>query len=193
MPYFSSDEIRQRFSAAMSAMYRDEVPAYGDLMNLVRDVNTTTLGADAALRDSLANRGELDRIDDERHGAIRLGTAEELHTIRRLFAAMGMSPVGYYDLSEAGIPVHATAFRPVGAAALSRNPFRVFTSLLRLDLIADEALRSEAAEVLAKRQIFTSACLELVAKAETQGGLSEGDAEWAGSKSRPGRPWAAWW
>lgn len=177
MRYLSSDEIRQRFSAAMSAMYRDEVPAYGDLMHLVRDVNTTTLGADAALRDSLANRGELDRIDDERHGAIRLGTAEELHTIRRLFAAMGMSPVGYYDLSEAGIPVHATAFRPVGAAALSRNPFRVFTSLLRLDLIPDEALRSEAAEVLAKRQIFSSACLELVAKAETQGGLSEGDAE----------------
>jgi uncharacterized glyoxalase superfamily metalloenzyme YdcJ len=58
--------------------------------------------------------------------------------LRRLFALMGMEPVGYYDLSVAGVPVHSTAFRPVSDAALLANPFRVFTSLLRLDLIADE-------------------------------------------------------
>lgn len=56
-----------------------------------------------------------------------LGTARELATMRRLFAVMGMAPVGYYDLSVAGVPVHSTAFRPVDEAALSRNPFRVFT------------------------------------------------------------------
>ena len=32
----SPDDIRSAFSAAMSAMYRDEVPAYGTLMELIR-------------------------------------------------------------------------------------------------------------------------------------------------------------
>jgi uncharacterized glyoxalase superfamily metalloenzyme YdcJ len=48
--------------------------------------------------------------------------------MRRLFAVMGMAPVGYYDLSVAGVPVHSTTFRPVTDAALAYNPFRVFTS-----------------------------------------------------------------
>ena len=45
--------------------------------------------------------------------------------------------MGYYDLSVAGVPVHSTAFRPVTDAALLANPFRVFTSLLRLELVDD--------------------------------------------------------
>ncbi len=36
----------------------------------------------------------------------------------------------YYDLSQAGVPVHSTAFRPIDELR-SRNPFRMFTSLLR--------------------------------------------------------------
>jgi len=78
-----------------------------------------------------------------------------------VFAVMGMHPVGYYDLSTAGVPVHATAFRPVGAEALSRNPFRVFTSLLRIDLIGDEVLRTEAEAILAARRIFTDSAIQL--------------------------------
>lgn len=172
----SPDIIRSRFSAAMSAMYRDEVPAYGTLMELVAEVNAETLAADPAERARLEANDDLARISEERHGAIRVGTAGELHTIRRLFAVMGMFPVGYYDLSEAGVPVHSTAFRPVGDAALKINPFRVFTSLLRLDLIADEDLRGQAAAILAERRIFTPACLELIAKAEAEGGLNDADA-----------------
>jgi uncharacterized glyoxalase superfamily metalloenzyme YdcJ len=82
---------------------------------------------DPALRDRLGTIEQLDRVSDERHGAIRLRTAAELATMRRLFAVMGMYPVGYYDLTEANVPVHSTAFRPVGSKALRRNPFRVFT------------------------------------------------------------------
>ncbi len=175
-PFCSPDAIRSQFSAAMSAMYRDEVPAYGALLELVAEVNDQVLRADPAQRARLAASDDLDRISEERHGAIRLGTAAELATMRRLFAVMGMYPVGYYDLSEAGVPVHATAFRPVGEAALKHNPFRVFTSLLRLDLIADEALRDAAATLLAARDIFTPGCHALIEKAEAQGGLSEPDA-----------------
>lgn len=175
--YVSTDAIRTMFSRAMSHMYRDEVPAYGTLMDLVKTVNDARLAEAPDEKARLSELDELDRISLERHGAIRLGTAKELTTIRRLFAVMGMEPVGYYDLSVAGVPVHSTAFRPIHDAALAANPFRVFTSLLRLDLIQDETLRAEAAEVLSTRQVFTPGCLRLIEKAEADGGLTGPDAE----------------
>ncbi|MCO5399041.1 VOC family protein [Ralstonia soli] len=175
--FVRADDIRSRFSRAMSAMYRAEVPQYGTLVELVSDINAQTLGAQPALRAQMAQSGELERLDVERHGAIRVGTATELATLRRLFAVMGMEPVGYYDLSVAGVPVHSTAFRPVSDAALQANPFRVFTSLLRLELIADAALREKAAAILARRQIFTPRALELMAQCEADGGLNDADAD----------------
>jgi uncharacterized glyoxalase superfamily metalloenzyme YdcJ len=169
--FAAADDIREAFAATMSAMYRAEVPAYGFLIDLVARVNDEALVAQPDLE------RELDRISLERHGAIRLGTAAELAMMRRVFAVMGMHPVGYYDLSAAGVPVHATAFRPVGAEALRRNPFRVFTSLLRLDLIADRELREAAARLLAARRIFSEGAIELTERAERQGGLSPAEAE----------------
>ena len=174
--FVSANDIRSRFSRAMSDMYRTEVPQYGTLIDLVADVNADVLAKNDALREQMQRTGEVDRLDVERHGAIRVGTEQELSTMRRLFAVMGMQPVGYYDLSVAGVPVHSTAFRPVGDEALMANPFRVFTSLLRLELIADEALRAKAKEILSRRAIFTPRVLELIAQAEAQGGLNDADA-----------------
>lgn len=170
------DEIRTLFSGAMSAMYCEEVPLYGELVELVRDVNAATLKANPALRRQLEASGELDRLEVERHGAIRLGTAEELYNIRRMFAVMGMYPVGYYDLSVAGLPVHSTAFRPLDSVSLQRNPFRIFTSLIRLELLADQALARQAEAILAQRNIMTERALELIAMAEDYGGLSKAEA-----------------
>jgi uncharacterized glyoxalase superfamily metalloenzyme YdcJ len=167
------DEIRTLFSQAMSDMYRTEVPQYGTLMELVRDVNRATLQADPALKSQLQAARDLDRLDVERHGAIRLGTAQELKAIRRMFAVMGMYPVSYYDLSVAGIPVHSTAFRPFEQASLQRNPFRVFTSLLRLDLVEDRALAEKAEHILNKRQIVTDGAFKLIEIAEQKGGLTQ--------------------
>ena len=174
--FLSSDEIRSLFAQAMSDMYRTEVPLYGDLMELVAKVNADTLAANPALADQLTRNNELARLDQERHGAIRVGSADELSTLRRLFAVMGMEPVGYYDLSVAGVPVHSTAFRPVRAEALAHNPFRVFTSLLRLELIEDEALRTQAEAILEQRDIFTEGARALIAQCERDGGLEEADA-----------------
>jgi uncharacterized glyoxalase superfamily metalloenzyme YdcJ len=134
------DEIRSLFSNAMSDMYRKEVPQYGTLIDLVRDINAETISKNPELKSRLEASGEIERLDIERHGAIRLGSAEELFNIRRLFGVMGMYPVGYYDLSVAGIPVHSTAFRPIDETSLYRNPFRVFTSLIRLELLEDQEL-----------------------------------------------------
>lgn len=175
--FVSPDVIRRLFAQAMSRMYRTEVPLYGTLVELVERINTQVLAQDPALAAQLLRNDERARLDEERHGAIRVGTPQELATLRRLFAVMGMYPVGYYDLSVAGVPVHSTAFRPLTAAALALNPFRVFTSLLRLELIENEVLRAQSAEILARRRIFTDDALALIDQAERDGGLSQADAE----------------
>lgn len=175
--HVSPDDIRKGFSKAMSDMYRDEVPLYGALMELVAETNASVLNTDVGLAHQLQRTGEIQRLDMERHGAIRLGTAEELATISRLFAVMGMQPVGYYDLTPAGVPVHSTAFRAVHESALQTSPFRVFTSLLRLELIENPELRAFAESALAKRSIFTPRALELIQQAEANGGLDAPHAE----------------
>ncbi|MGY8666004.1 VOC family protein [Bradyrhizobium sp. UFLA05-109] len=174
--FTSTDSIRTMFSRAMSNMYRLEVPQYGTLLEIVAEANAATRSTDPVLNQRLVENDEIERLALERHGAIRLGTAAELSLIRRLFDIMGMLPVGYYDLSTAGVPVHSTAFRPVTDEALRRNPFRVFTSLLRLELISDLALREEARAILSKRTIYTPGCLELIETAERNGGLVEDEA-----------------
>lgn len=174
--FVSPDDIRSLFAQAMSTMYRTEVPLYGTLVDLVAEINDAVLTANPALAEQLDRTDERARLDQERHGAIRVGTAEELATLGRLFALMGMYPIGYYDLSVAGVPVHSTAFRPRTAQALARNPFRVFTSLLRLELIENVALREQSAAILAQRRIFTDTALALIAQAEREGGLDEADA-----------------
>ena len=174
--FVSPDDIRSLFAQAMSTMYRTEVPLYGTLVDLVAEINDAVLTANPALAEQLDRTDERTRLDQERHGAIRVGTAEELATLGRLFAVMGMHPVGYYDLSVAGVPVHSTAFRPRTAKALAHNPFRVFTSLLRLELIEDAALRDESARILARRRIFTDTALDLIDQAERDGGLRQEDA-----------------
>ncbi|MCU6663472.1 VOC family protein [Silvania hatchlandensis] len=173
----TADDIREQFSQAMSAMYQQEVPQYGTLLELVADVNLAVLENNPKLHEQLANADELARLNVERHGAIRVGSAQELNTLRRMFAIMGMYPVSYYDLSQAGVPVHSTAFRPVDDAALSRNPFRIFTSLLRLELIDNAPLREQAAAILAQRNIFTPGCLRLIALHETEGEFTDAEAQ----------------
>lgn len=175
--FVDAASIRRLFSSAMSKMYQQEVPLYSELIQLVNDVNAEVLATDQAVKAQLIATGELERLDIERHGAIRLGLPSELATMRRLFAVMGMYPVGYYDLAPAGVPVHSTAFRAIDAEALNISPFRVFTSLLRLELIDDIALREKAEAVLHQRHIFTPRVLALIEQFEHDGGLNQQDAE----------------
>lgn len=176
-PFVDTDQIRADFAHAMAAMYQAEVPQYGKLVSLVEATNAATLAARPPLRAALDAAGELPRLSVERHGAIRVGTAAELNMLRRLFAVMGMHPVGYYDLSVAGVPVHSTGFRPIDAASLKRNPFRLFTSLLRLDLIDSQRLREQAARLLAARDIFTPTARQLIEQFEHDGGLDQDAAQ----------------
>ncbi|POR34466.1 Uncharacterized protein YdcJ, partial [Tolypocladium paradoxum] len=161
--------LRTSFTLSMSAMYKAEVPAYGTLLRIVSAVNAAALSSSLDPH-VLALRHGSSRLDIERHGAIRLGTPRELRTVRRVFALVGLHPVGYYDLSPAGLPMHATCFRPVDADALARNPFRVFTSVLRPELIRDAEARDVALGLLARRNIFSGELLRLLDLADAQNG-----------------------
>ncbi|CAH0021251.1 unnamed protein product [Clonostachys rhizophaga] len=165
-----TDSLRTAFATAMSQMYRDEVPLYGDLIRIVTEVNRKA-------RHGRINSDSLQRMTLERHGAIRLGKPEELHTIRRVFAVLGMQPVGYYDLSVAKLPLHATCFRPVDNSSLATNPFRVFTTLLRPDLVRSEQARNLALHLLSQRNIFTDELMAILALAERQHGLYAHEAD----------------
>ncbi len=96
-------------------------------MDLVAEVNTRVLQSEPGVAQQLQRTGEIQRLDRERHGAIRLGTAAELATIGRLFAVMSMQPVGHYDLTPAGVPVHSTAFRAVHERCAANQPVSCVT------------------------------------------------------------------
>ena len=116
-----------------------------------------------ARHDGAERLGSLQRITAERHGAIRVGSPAELAAVADLFAAFGMLPVGYYDLRSAAspVPVVSTAFRPIEANELARNPFRVFTSMLatRDPRYFDHDLRTRVETFLARRHLFDPALL----------------------------------
>ena len=165
--YVDADSLRTTFALAMSAMYKAEVPLYDDLIQIVQRVNKDVqsqgfqgCGGPATMDASV------ERLTLERHGAIRLGTPKELHTVRRIFNMLGMHAVGYYDLSVAGLPMHATCFRPTSPQSLERNPFRVFTTLLRPELLKSGTARAVALELLQRRKIFSEALLALIDVAE---------------------------
>ncbi|TCI96812.1 VOC family protein [Aeromicrobium sp. IC_218] len=170
--------MRARFAAALSALYGTEVPAYTTLVEVSEEVNAEVL---ERLGDAAERLGTIDRVTAERHGAIRVGTPEELAQVARVFGACGMHPVGFYDLREATppIPVVSTAFRPVDRAELAANPFRVFTSLLVVDdrRFFDESLEAELRAFLGARRLFPDELLALADVAERDGGLSDADAD----------------
>ncbi|MEU8780278.1 VOC family protein [Streptomyces sp. NPDC048637] len=176
---FSQWQLRAAFARRLSDMYGREVPAYTTLVDVSREVNEEVLrerGADAE------RLGSIGRVTAERHGAIRVGTPGELQQVARIFGALGMYPVGFYDLREAAasaVPVVSTAFRPVDGQELARNPFRVFTSMLTPadPRFFDPELRARLENFLAERQLFPPELLALADRAEGAGELSDTDAE----------------
>jgi uncharacterized glyoxalase superfamily metalloenzyme YdcJ len=172
-------ELRAAFARGLAAMYGREVPAYETLVEVTREINAEVVGRDGGDAERL---GSVGRVSAERHGAIRVGTPRELAQAARVFAAFGMHPVGFYDLRDAGpgaVPVVSTAFRPLDADELARNPFRVFTSMLVVDdpryFDADTQARLQA--FLADRVLFPPELLTLADRAAAEGGLPERDAE----------------
>ena len=171
-------QLRAAFAHSLSDTYGREVPAYTTLVEVSQQVNADVLARSGADAERL---GSIARVTAERHGAIRVGTPAELGQVARIFGALGMHPVGFYDLRDAAasaVPVVSTAFRPVEAGELARNPFRVFTSLLTPadPRFFDDDLRRRLEDFLAARELFPPELLALADRAERERALPEPDA-----------------
>lgn len=171
--FLARHELRAAFARCLSTMYGREVPEYTTLVEVAAAVNADSLSRDPVAAQRL---GSIDRVTAERHGAIRVGTPAEMRQAARVFAALGMYPVGFYDLRDASrtsVPVVSTAFRPTDRDELAGNPFRVFTSMLT---VWDEAfftpdLQSALSSFLGRRQLFAPEVLQLADRADADGGL----------------------
>ena len=175
----SSTELRTLFAARLSNLYGAEVPAYKTLVEVSQTVNERVIAREGAAAERM---GSIDRVTAERHGAIRVGTPEELAQVSRVFGALGMSPCGFYDLRDAApapVPVVSTAFRPLDRAELAANPFRVFTSMLVPEdrRFFDPDLAGRLQSFLAARELFPDELLALADVAVEHGELSATDAD----------------
>ncbi|MFE3325914.1 2-oxoadipate dioxygenase/decarboxylase family protein [Streptomyces sp. NPDC059176] len=170
--------LRAAFARRLSAMYGTEVPAYTTLVEVAGRVNDAVLRRAGPEAERL---GSIERVTAERHGAIRVGTSAELRQVAGVFAALGMEPVGFYDLRDASaaVPVVSTAFRPVRTEELARNPFRVFTSVLTTAdrRFFDADLERRLGAFLGRRRLFPRELLELAEVAEREEGLDREAAE----------------
>lgn len=171
-------ELRAEFALRLATLYGKEVPAYNTLVDVSRQVNEDFISKNGEDAERL---GSIQRVTAERHGAIRVGSAKELAQAARLFAAFGMYPVGFYDLrdaSKSSVPVVSTAFRPVEADELARNPFRVFTSMLVHDdrRFFDEETERQLESFIGARTLFSEELLELADTASAEKELAPEDA-----------------
>ena len=172
-------DLRARFALGLARLYGTEVPAYDTLVEVSREVNSDFVarhGADAA------RLGSIERVTAERHGAIRVGSARELAQVARVFRGFGMHPVGFYDLRDAStssVPVVSTAFRPIEADELAKNPFRVFTSMLVHDdrRFFDEPTQRQLEAFFETRTLFPPELLTLADRANDEDGLDAAGAD----------------
>jgi uncharacterized glyoxalase superfamily metalloenzyme YdcJ len=174
-PFADKIEMQHRLFSELSNMFGKEVPLYDKSLLVNKECNKTVCALLSQMYSGFnLSEAQLDKTSGERHGAIRIGKAEEYRWVAGFFAAFGMEPHNFYDMTNLGgksQPIIATAFRS------SKNPeHRVFTSLLMTDYF-DPKTRERIEALLAPREVFSERAKELVLKNEKQGGLSEEDGE----------------
>ena len=112
-----SDKIKMqhRLFAELSRMFGQEVPLYDRALLVNKACNQTVCALLTQLYPGFTlSDSQLEKASGERHGAIRIGKPEEYRWVTGLFAAFGMEPHNYYDMTNVGAksqPIIATAFR----------------------------------------------------------------------------------
>ena len=172
-----ADKIKMQhlLFSELSNMFGKEVPLYDKSLLVNKITNQTACALLEQLHVGFSlSEAQLDKASGERHGAIRIGKSEEYRWVTGLFAAFGMEPHNFYDMTNVGAksqPVIATAFRS------SINPeHRIFCSLLMTDYF-DPETRKRIETLLAKREVFSPRAKELISRNERDGGLSWDDAK----------------
>jgi uncharacterized glyoxalase superfamily metalloenzyme YdcJ len=161
--------LRKDFSSALSTMFASEVPEYVQFTNIVKASNEAFLQ-----KNPNAIIDPEHRVMAEKHGAIRVGTKEEMRTVTRIFGAFGMYPVEFYDMTQlpkGALPMVATAFRPIDNS-IDKSAFRMFCSMLHPDYITDD-IAEQVNKQLDKRRNdnpkFSAKLLDLLTISETKG------------------------
>lgn len=137
--------LRKMLAHELSQMYSKEIPEYKQFTQIVKASNIAFLEKNEHLK-----AHDKERVLEEKHGAIRVSTPEEMRLFSRIFKLMGMYPVEFYDLTPMGIPMIATAFRPIDAS-IEQSAFRMFTSMLHPDFIPEE-VKPEVETILFERK-----------------------------------------
>lgn len=168
-------EMQGALFAELSVMFSREVPMYTHALAVNAVCNRVVCDLlSMRFRGFSVSDAEIEYASGERHGAIRIGRADEYRWVARFFACFDMYPHNFYDMTSIGAksqPVIATAFRS------TLNPdHRVFTSLLLTEAF-DVETRSEIEDLLSKRSVFSDRAKALIEQSETQGGLGREDAD----------------
>lgn len=179
MSHVKQTELRKRLSGVLSDLYGGEVPAYNMLVEVAQEVNQEHQRQHP---EKAGQFGSLERVTAERHGAIRVGSPDELAQAARVFGAVGMYAVNFYDLRDAKpnpIPVVSTAFRPTDRQELAENPFRVFTSMLVPEdrRFFTQELEHRLKNYISQRTLFSEELLTLADSAVNGNGLPEEQAQ----------------
>lgn len=156
--------FRKMLANQLSDMYAKEIPEYKQFTEIVKASNIAFLENNQHLKSY-----NKDRVLEEKHGAIRVSTPEEMRLFARIFKLLGMYPVEFYDLTSSGIPMIATAFRPIDDS-IEQSAFRMFTSMLHPDYIPDE-VKPEVEKILSERKNnpkFSPKLLALLNTAESK-------------------------
>jgi uncharacterized glyoxalase superfamily metalloenzyme YdcJ len=172
--FANKTEMQNLLFAELSRMFGQEVPLYDKSLLVNKACNQTVC---ALLRQKYhgfeISEAQLEKTSGERHGAIRIGKPEEYRWIAKYFAAFGLRPHNFYDMTNLGgksQPVIATAFR-----SPLHPEHRVFTSLLMTDYF-DPDTKQRIESLLAPRAVFSARAQELTLKSERAGGLGWDDA-----------------
>jgi len=173
-PLTDKVEMQNLLFSELSAMFGKEVPLYDKSLLVNKVCNQEVCSLLSRLHPGFSmSETQLQKTSGERHGAIRIGKPSEYRWITGFFAAFGMEPHNFYDMSNVGSksqPIIATAFRS------SRNPeHRIFCSLLVTDYF-DPETRARIEKLLAGREVFSERARELVLKNQQRGGLDWEDA-----------------
>src|SRR5580765_6177185 len=107
-------EMQKHLFAELSRMFGEEVPLYDKslLVNKVCNQTACSLLAQKYAGFSLSET-QLGKTSGERHGAIRIGKPSEYRWMAGFFAAFGLEPHNFYDMTNVGSksqPIIATAF-----------------------------------------------------------------------------------
>lgn len=167
-------EMQNRLFSELSSMFGKEVPLYDKSLEVNRVCNRAVCDLLEHVHAGFSITDEqVERTSGERHGAIRIGRPDEYRWIGRFFAAFGMEPVNFYDMTSVGgksQPIIASAFR-----SLHNPEHRVFSSLLQTTYF-DPATKARIEALLAQRQVFSDRAKALIEQSERQGGLDWTDA-----------------